>query len=283
MPARPPLGRAALLRRYQGRGLHGEVVDTIGRRIAAGWYHPGDQLLCEPLEAELQVSQTVVREALKVLAAKGLVEPRPRRGTVVCPREAWSLLDPDLLYWQSTEEPDGAFLQDLAEVRFIVEPEAVRLAAQRRTPADVEAIEAALRSMATVGERYGGVGPNGVVEADLAFHRALLAAAHNELLSRMEPVIEAGLRMRDQLVHGKGRGADALQEHEAVLKAVRAGDADAAASATRRLLQRAAHDTAVLLEQQTSPLERRRTKEGSTKTGARLAKTGRLSAEAGRP
>ena len=246
----PRVEQAGPTRRYQGRGLHGEVVDTIGRRITSGSYRPGDQLLCEQLEVELGVSQTVIREALKVLAAKGLVEPRPKRGTVVSPREVWSLLDPDLLYWQSTEEPGATFLQDLAEVRFIIEPEGARLAAQRRTHADMEAIEAALFAMAQTGERPGGVRPNEVVEADLAFHRALLAAAHNELLSRMEPVIEAGLRVRDQLVHRTGRGADALAEHEAVAKAIRAGDAEAAALGARRLLQRAVDDTAALLKRQ---------------------------------
>lgn len=237
-------------------------------------------MLCEPLEAELQVSQTVVREALKVLAAKGLVEPRPKRGTVVRPREAWSLLDPDLLYWRSTEGPEAGFLEDLAEVRFIVEPEAVRLAAQRRTPTDIVAIDAALRAMASAGKSSASVGSNELVEADLAFHRALLAAAHNELLSRMEPIIGAGLRMRDQLVHGEGRGPDALLEHEAVVEAVRAGDAEVAASATRRLLRRAVYDAAALLEQQAAPHQKRRANGRGAKAGQRLAKTARLRTEA---
>ena len=267
----PQVEQAGPTRRYQRRGLHGEVVDTIGRRITSGAYRPGDQLLCEQLEGDLGVSQTVIREALKVLAAKGLVEPRPKRGTVVSPREVWSLLDPDLLYWQSTEEPGAAFLQDLAEVRFIIEPEGARLAAQRRSPADIEAIEAALVAMAKTGERPGGVRPNEVVEADLAFHRALLAAAHNELLSRMEPVIEAGLRVRDQLVHRGGRGADALAEHEAVAEAVRAGDAEAAALGARRLLQRAVDDTASLLERQAAPPRKRRSSGQRGKAEARPA------------
>lgn len=230
--------------RHYGRGLHGEVVDTIGARIASGRYRPGDPLLSELLEAELGVSKTVVREALRVLAAKGLVEPRPKRGTVVRPRQAWSLLDPDILYWQTRSEPDPAFLQDLSEVRFIIEPEAARLAAKRRTSADLLAMEQALEEMAAAGVRPGDVRPDEVVVADLAFHRALLGAAHNEVLSRLEAVIEAGLRIRDQLVHGGGRGADALDVHRAVFEAVAGADAEAAASAARRLLQRASADTA---------------------------------------
>lgn len=244
-------------RRY-GRGLHGEVVDTIGARIASGRYRPGDPLLSEPLETELGVSKTVVREALRVLAAKGLVEPRPKRGTVVRPRQAWSLLDPDILYWQSRSEPDPAFLQDLSEVRFIIEPEAAGLAARRRTAADLLAMELALEQMAAAGARPGGVRPDEVVVADLTFHRALLGAAHNELLSRMEAVIEAGLRIRDQLVHGGGRGADALDVHRAVFEAVAAGDPDVAASAARRLLQRASADAAQVVAGVDSAAARRR-------------------------
>jgi GntR family galactonate operon transcriptional repressor len=244
--------------RHYGRGLHGEVVDTIGARIASGRYRPGDPLLSEPLEAELGVSKTVVREALRVLAAKGLVEPRPKRGTVVRPRDEWSLLDPDLLYWQSMSEPDPVFLRDLSEVRFIIEPEAARLAAVRRSAEDVLAMRKALEEMEAAGGRPGAARPEQVVAADLAFHRALLGAAHNEVLSRMEAVIEAGLRIRDQLVHGGGRGADAVDLHRGVFVAVADGDPEAAASATRRLLQRASDDTADVVARARKLAQRRR-------------------------
>jgi len=249
---------------HYGRGLHGEVVETIGTRIASGWYRPGDQLLSEPLEAELGVSKTVVREALRALAAKGLVEPRPKRGTVVRPREAWSLLDPDLLYWQSRSEQSPQFLRDLAEVRFIVEPEAARLAARRRTASDLGAMQQALEEMAAAGKRSDDARPHEVVAADLAFHRALLGAAHNELLSRMEAVIEAGLRVRDQLVHGGGRGADALDVHRKVFEAIASEDPEEAASAVRQLLQRASADTEDALALAGTDGERRR---GSKRRG----------------
>lgn len=262
-------------RRY-GRGLHGEVVDTIASRIASGQYRPGDPLLSEPLEAELGVSKTVLREALRALAAKGLVDPRPKRGTVVSPRDAWSLLDPDILYWQSMSEPNPAFLQDLSEVRFIIEPEAARLAATRRTAADLAAMDKALEEMAAAGDRPGGVRPEEVVAADLSFHWALLGAAHNEVLSRMEAIIEAGLRIRDQLVHGGGRGADALDVHRAVLEAVIEGDPDAAALATRRLLQRASADAAEVLSHADGVAPRRRsTKDRTNRRHPRAMGAGR--------
>lgn len=222
---------------YPGRGLHGETVETIGRRIISGQYQPGHLLYADGLERELGVSKTVVREALKVLAAKGLVDSRPKRGTVVRPRSAWSLLDPDLLHWLGRGDLDNRFLHDLTEVRFIVEPEGARLAAQRRTDGDLEELEHAVGTMAAAGSDGAAV-----IEADLAFHRSLLSAAHNELLSRMEVVIEAGLRVRDQLVHGAGPWPDSVPDHQAVLDAVRAQDAAGAAAATRALVAQSSAD-----------------------------------------
>src|SRR5260221_2134444 len=121
---------------YQGRGLHGQIVEQMGVRIVGGAYPAGAPLFSEQLEREFDVSKTVVREALKVLSAKGLVESRQKRGTLVRPRSDWSLLDSDMLRWQRGVEPDVGFLENLAEVRAIIEPAAARLAAQRRTQAD---------------------------------------------------------------------------------------------------------------------------------------------------
>jgi DNA-binding FadR family transcriptional regulator len=132
-------------------------------------------------------------------------------------------------------------------VRFIIEPEAARLAAHRRTAADLQAMETALEEMAAAGTHPGAVRTDRVVDADLAFHRALLGSAHNEVLSRMEAIIEAGLRVRDQLVHGGGRGADALDVHRAVFEAIAARDQEGAALAARQLLQRAFADTAAVV------------------------------------
>jgi DNA-binding FadR family transcriptional regulator len=229
--------------RYPGRGLHGEIVQTIGQRIVSGVYPPGHLLYAEDLERELGVSKTVVREAVKVLAAKGLVNSRPKRGTIVQPRSEWSLLDADLLTWRGRGQFDMGFLQDLTEVRLIVEPEGARLAAERRSEADLDEMQAAIGVMSVAGV----VGP-AVIEADLAFHRALLGAAHNELLSQMESVIEAGLRVRDQFVHGNGQVPDSVPDHQAILDAVRAGNGLAAADATRSLLQRSAVDVVRLLD-----------------------------------
>src|SRR5918992_1302910 len=184
---------------YPDRGLHGQVVQEVGRRIVSGAEPPGSILDIEHLEATFDVSKTVVREALKVLAAKGLVDARPKRGTFVRPRADWSLLDPDLLRWQFESSARDQFLTNLHEVRLIVEPAG-----------------------------------------------ALLAASHNELLARMEHIIEIGLRARDLLVHAAGHREDFLPPHQAVLAAVRSGDPDAAERAMRGLLDQAARDQAEL-------------------------------------
>jgi GntR family transcriptional regulator, galactonate operon transcriptional repressor len=218
------------------RGLHGQTVDALGARIVQGRYAPGTYLQADAIEQELGISKSVLREAMRVLAAKGLVDSRQRRGTVVRPRSYWLLLDGDLLRWQS-HEADAGFLDNLAEVRSIVEPAGARLAARRRTDDDLAALESALAAMAGAGTDAGAV-----IESDLAFHAALLDAAHNELLSRMEVVIGVGLRARDQLVHGQESWPDSLPVHWAIFEAVRAGDPVAAAAAMEALLEQASLD-----------------------------------------
>ncbi|MFI6936175.1 FadR/GntR family transcriptional regulator [Streptomyces sp. NPDC050287] len=226
---------------HPGRGLHGQAVEEMGRRIIRGDYPPGSVLHPDKLEEDLGVSKTVVREALRVLASKGLIESRQKRGTTIRPRADWNLLDSDLLRWQGSSAPTDRFLDDLAEVRAIVEPAGARLAAARRTDADLAAIRLALDAMAAAG-----ADADAMVEADLAFHRALLEAAHNELLSRMEVVIEAGLRIRDRIVHGAQHFSDSVPVHRELLRAIEAGDPDAAVSAVESLLTQASQDLAAV-------------------------------------
>jgi DNA-binding FadR family transcriptional regulator len=221
---------------YSQRGLHGHIVHTLGRRILSGTLKPGHVLDPTALEQDFGVSRTAVREAMKVLAAKGLVDSRQKRGTFVRPRADWNLLDADVIRWQFEGRGRRQFLDQLAEVRAIVEPAGARLAASRRTDDDVQALTDALEAM----EKASGDGLS-MVDADLRFHRALLAATHNELLTRMEMVIEAGLAERDRLVHS-GRAQDPLPSHRAVLDAVETGDAGAAEEAMVALLAQAQRD-----------------------------------------
>jgi DNA-binding FadR family transcriptional regulator len=223
---------------YGNRGVHGQTVDTIAQRVLSGALPEGATLDLPGLQAELGVSLTALRESLKVLTAKGLVDARQKRGTFVRPRSDWNLLDPDVLRWQFSAVAEPALLmRSLDEVRGIIEPAAVRLAALRRTDEDLAGLDAALAAMSKADDSRSAV------DADLAFHRALLVATHNELLERMQTVLESALAARDQLVHGtEDASDDPVPSHQAVLDAVRAQDPGAAEAAMRALLDKAISD-----------------------------------------
>ena len=222
---------------YGNRGVHGQTVDAIARRVLSGELPEDATLDLTAMQAEFGVSLTVMRESLKVLAAKGLVDARQKRGTYVRRRADWNLLDPDVLRWQATSESGASLLRNLEEVRGIIEPAAVRLAALRRTNDDLARLDEALDAMSRADDSRSAVA------ADLRFHRALLNATHNELLERMETVLESALATRDQLVHGtEDASDDPVPSHRAVLDGVRAGDARAAEAAMRALLDKAISD-----------------------------------------
>src|SRR6266511_2077717 len=138
-------------RTYPRRGLHGAVVHEIGVRILRGELKPGDALPDNGLVDEPAVSRTVVREAVKVLAAKRLVESKPKTGTRVRPRRDWNLLDPDVLAWQLEAGLDRRFLEDALELRRLIEPQAARLAAERATEDQVAVLALAHEQMEAAG------------------------------------------------------------------------------------------------------------------------------------
>jgi len=224
--------------RYARRGVHGQTVEVIARRILAGEIAAGETLNMTALQEELDVSLTALREALKVLSAKGMVDARQKRGTFVRPRADWNLLDGDVIRWQFAEGADPRLFDKLHEVRSIIEPAAARLAASRATEDDLAALAGALDEMAAADGD-----PAAAVAADLNFHRVLLTATHNELLERMEVVMETGLAERDRLVHGGVEPHDdPVPSHRAVVEAIRAQDATAAETAMRGLLDKAVRD-----------------------------------------
>jgi GntR family galactonate operon transcriptional repressor len=223
---------------YAGRGLHGQAVELIARRIASGAFREEETLDLSAFQDELGVGLTAIREALKVLAAKGLVDARPKRGTFVRPRDQWDLLDGDVIRWQFSDGADPRLLEQLGEVREIVEPAGARLAALRRTDDDLAVLQSAVDAMAAA------TGLTAAISADLAFHRALLAASHNRLLERVEVVLETVLAERNRLVHGSHLDLDPVPTHRAVLDAIRDRDDSAAERATQALLSAATDDLA---------------------------------------
>lgn len=223
---------------YSGRGLHGQTVEAIAAMIFGGELGEGASIDVVALQERLGVSSTALREAMKVLTAKGLIEARPKLGTHVRARVDWNLLDGDVIRWKFAGHPDPGFLRDLHELRSIVEPSAARLAALRRTPAQLGDLSRALDRMVEAADP---------VPADVAFHRGLLAAAGNELLVRLDVVMGAGLAGRDRMVHTFGGADDQVPSHQAVLDAIIRQDADAAESAMRDLLARAWRDVEEVL------------------------------------
>jgi DNA-binding FadR family transcriptional regulator len=224
---------------YPRRGLHGAIVHDIGVRILSGDLRPGDALPTEEeLGGQLGVSRTVLREVIKVLAAKRLVESRPKTGTRVLPRREWNLIDPDVLAWRLEANPDEQFFTDVSELRRIIEPETAALAAKRATDAEIEQLGQSFEAMrAALDDRD----PAAYLIPDLRFHTIILEACHNELLEQMATMLRTVFRAL--FIRTSATRAQGLPLHGAILDAIRAGDAEAAERATRALID----DTAASL------------------------------------
>ena len=222
------------------RRVHDSVVGAVGRWILGGVYAPGDLLPREDdLAEKLGVSRTSVREAVKVLSAKGLLEARRRVGVRVRDRDDWNLLDTLVLSWHPDVGRDEALTTSLIEARSIIEPAAAALAAKRATAADLARIEQAYLGM----ERNVRSDLEACCEADLRFHASVIAASHNVVLKGLTGTIEAALRatfaITNRLMTAQSR---ALAAHRAVLDCIRMRDADGARAATIDLLGVAARD-----------------------------------------
>ncbi len=219
---------------YPRGGLHGQIVHALGLQILSGSIRPGDLL---PLQPGLPASRTVLREAIKVLAAKGLVEARPKTGTRVRPRHAWNLLDPDVLAWQLQDAASSAdFLKRITEVRLIVEPAAAELAAQRASASALRAIDEAYRDM-EAALRGGSEDYEAFDQADMRFHLAIVRACGNDLLEQMAQVVYTGLWVSFQATSRlPGKAKASLPKHRAILDAIRKRSARRAGVAMLRLV-----------------------------------------------
>ncbi|WP_329473433.1 FadR family transcriptional regulator [Streptomyces sp. NBC_01723] len=218
------------------------VVDELGRHIVEGAWEPGDPLPVEDaLAADIGVSRGVLREAVKALVAKGMLSVRPRTGTRVLPPEHWNHLDRDVLRWKQAGDAT-ALLRDTGELRRIVEPEAARLAADRAGPDDVRVLYESLASMEAAA---AAPGRRGYVEADIAFHRALLDAGGNRLLGSLGRAVEIALE-HSFLISTQTPGAveGSLPGHRAVVQAVEARDPAAASDAVLALIDAAEQEIA---------------------------------------
>jgi len=223
-----------------GRRLRGAIAHYLGSAIVSGQIAPGETLTGEVANAEaLDVSRSAYREAVQVLTAKGLVESRPKAGTRVLPRSQWNILDPAVVAWAFSGEPDMDFIRDLFELRVIVEPAAARLAAERRTKDDIKKMRDALAGMRrhTLATEAGRA-------ADRDFHHAMLAATQNNALNALSASIGAAVNWTT-LFKQRTRALprDPVPDHMRVCDAIAAGDGDAASDAMRDLVDQALEDT----------------------------------------
>ena len=227
------------------KNVHGTTVDLLGHAIISGSYAVGSSLPPEPLLCEqLGVSRTVVREAVKSLVAKGLIITGPKLGTRVLPEDQWNWFDPDVISWQSQLGLTHEFLKDLQDLRRVVEPAAVRMAAERATEQDIAEIEDAFAGMNKAVHEGGDY-----VTFDLRFHQGLLRASHNRMLIQMSKALGALLRTSFEISTRKQDGPkSSLSMHREVLDAVIAKQPDRAEKATLKLIDGARDDIRLVLE-----------------------------------
>ena len=226
------------------KNVYGNTLDHLGEAIVSGRYPAGATIPPEPLlGAELGVSRTVIREAVKSLVGKGLVSIGPKVGTRVLSAEHWNWFDPDVVAWQSRSGLTREFLRELQELRAVVEPAAVRMAAERATAQDIAGIEAAFAGMKHAVEEGGDY-----VTYDLRFHQGLLRASGNRMMIQMSKAIGALLRTSFEISTSRKDGPrKSLPLHRAVLDAVVAHNPAKAERAVLALIAGAADDIDAVL------------------------------------
>ncbi|ARD22245.1 FadR/GntR family transcriptional regulator [Shewanella japonica] len=210
-----------------------QVAKELGRRIVAGTYTPGTLIDDENKLAErFKVSRVVVRDAVKILVGKGLLDVRRGIGTKVKARNHWALLDDDVLAWHLSAPLNPEFLTQLMEFRLAFEPKAASLAAMNATDEDIQAIAAALEEMASSTNDV-----DRFVVADAHYHGAILRASHNELFISMECVIFSSLLVSIRVTNQyDAENKSSIPFHQEVFDAIKDRNGELAQSLTETLL-----------------------------------------------
>jgi DNA-binding FadR family transcriptional regulator len=223
----------------KARSAHDLVATGIGQSIMQGRFPIGSTL---PGDAELMaffgVSRTALREAMKTLAAKGLIESKTKVGTKVLSRESWNMFDADILEWHLQLGVDAQFLGWLFEIRQSLEPLACATAAMRRTPEQLRKMQEALLAMYRCEKSR-----HGFTKADLAFHQAILEASGNPFLQSIGSVIGAALGTSFTIsspVSSDEQFKRVMDQHQAVFDAIEQRNSAAASDAMSALILRAA-------------------------------------------
>lgn len=220
------------IRSSLGRNLTHGMLDALGREIVTGAF--AGKIF--PTEADLakrfDVSRSVTREAVKMLTAKGLLSARPRQGTIVQPETSWNLFDADVLRWLLERKFSISLLRQFSELRVSIEPAAAELAARTATPERLALIEAGYQRMVAAE-----AGQDDTLDADIAFHVAVLQASGNPFYAQFRDVVETALRTSIRFTNRfKGRTAS-LPAHKAVKDAIEAGDSAGAQAAMSLIIR----------------------------------------------
>jgi DNA-binding FadR family transcriptional regulator len=226
-------------RMFSQRSIHGRIAHEIGQQILRGDLAPGEVL---PNETDLGVgfgvSRTVLREAIKVLAAKGLVESRTKIGTRVKARDQWNMLDPDVLSWSLASHDAEEYALAVSEMRRVLEPAGAALAAQRATAEQIGRIRATYEAMEAAGRNA-----EESTEHDLRFHLSILEATNNPFLVSMGHVIESAIAFNIKLsLQFPNLRVQSVPLHRMVLERIEKGDPRGAQAAMVKLLQEAQMD-----------------------------------------
>ncbi|MGQ9366233.1 FadR/GntR family transcriptional regulator [Azospirillum sp. ST 5-10] len=226
----------ASLGRTAARTHHAHVVRELGQQIIGGHFPAGSVLPSDAvLLARFGVSRTVLREAMKTLAAKGLIQAKARIGTRVLERSHWNLFDPDTLAWHIQSGIDRRFLASLAEVRLALEPEAAALAARRRGADDVAELHRLAERMAARSNTAASFAHH-----DLEFHLVVARASGNPFMRSISALIEAALAAAFRIsspADDPAKLAASAEEHRRIAAAIAAGDEDGARAAMRQVIR----------------------------------------------
>ena len=211
-----------------------KLLNDVAMAIVDGRLPTGRRLTLADMEAEFGVSRTLARDVVKALESVGLLVAKRRAGIVVQPREAWRVLDPQVIEWRLASEERLAQIASLTELRRAIEPMAAGLAAARRTPEQAERLTKLAAELGTLGRQ--GLGRSEAhLQVDIAFHSLLLEMTGNEMLIAMQGMIAEVLRGRS--VHGLmpvWPDVEAQEDHARIAKAIAEGDAVIAETVSRR-------------------------------------------------
>lgn len=222
------------MRKPGGRNLTYAIVEELGHAVVTGAYGDRDTF---PIEAELckqfGASRTVLREAVKMLTAKGLLSARPRQGTWVEPEARWNLLDPDVLRWLLERKFSLELLADFAEMRLAIEPMAAMLAARNATPAALAKMHDAIERMQAAAR-----GEEDPLTSDIAFHVSVLHATGNRFYAQLAELINTALRFSIRFTNQtKGVALADVGVHRKVFDAIEAHDPRRARAAMETIIR----------------------------------------------